>query len=102
MELMRAIPTPAPVPVRHSDDIAQNGPNVPQIPTAAKDKAASSAAGALEKAAIAKPTAPAKAHTATCHRRSRLWSELLPMMIIPNDAAIKGIALTNPTSRSLK
>src|SRR5438874_9947599 len=64
-ELISAMPAAAPVPLRNSDDIAQNGPSVPQIPTAAKESAASSAAGILRYAAAVKPTAPVNAAAAT-------------------------------------
>src|SRR5437016_306930 len=91
----------APVPLRNCDDIAQNGPSVPQIPTAANASARSSPTGALMKAAAISPTAPASAELATCHRRSPVRSELLPMTTIPKDAARYGMALRNPTIKLL-
>src|SRR5881628_815114 len=96
------MPAAAPVPRRHSDDMAQNGPSVPQIPMAANESAASSREGIFKIPAAAKPAAPIKAETATCHRRSLRRSELFAIITIPNEAATYGIALTNPTSKSLK
>src|SRR2546425_1713119 len=101
IELIKAIPAAAPVPVRKSDDIAQNGPIVPQIPAAANESAASSPRGAFKNAAATRPAAPAKAEPATCQTGSPRGSDLLPMMTMANDAARYGIALTNPTSKSL-
>src|SRR5262249_44886357 len=90
------------VPLRNSEDIAQNGPIVPQMPAAASDSAASWAAGASSEPAATRPAAPAKADIATCHRLALVLGELRPIMTRPNDAAIHGIALTNPTATSLR
>src|SRR5262249_31695862 len=91
------MPAAAPVPLRNSEDIAQNGPSDPQIPIAANAIAASWIAGTSARAAITSPAAPEKADAAIYHRRSAARSELLPIMTIPKDAARYGNALTNPT-----
>ena len=59
------MPAAAAVPLRNSDDIAQNGPSVPQIPIAASASAASSAAGDFSNAAAINPITPAHAEIAT-------------------------------------
>src|SRR5262249_21353681 len=81
--LTNPIPAAAPVPVSIRDDIAQNGPRVPQMPTAATASAASSPGGALKNAAAARPSVPTIADAATCLGRSPRWSELLPIITIP-------------------
>src|SRR5262245_47713341 len=64
-ELIRAIPAAAPAPLRTRDDIAQNGPRLPHMPTAASESAASSAAGAFKNAAKVRTAAPANAAVVT-------------------------------------
>src|SRR5262249_41426427 len=70
IELIKASPAAAAVPVKNWDDIAQKGPRLPQMPTAANDNAATSAAGDLKRPASTSPIVPTNADPATCHRRS--------------------------------
>src|SRR5262247_983624 len=98
---MSAIPAAAPVPASDSEDIAQNGPSVPQMPAAASESAASSSVGLATRPAEIKPAAPAAAEIATCDLLFRVASECFDHRTIKIVAAIQGIAARHPTRKSL-
>ena len=58
MELMRAMPAAAAVPRRKRLGRAQNGPRVPQIPTAAMEREATTSGVAWKRGQMPKPSAP--------------------------------------------
>src|SRR5262249_56110420 len=89
--LRRAFPAGGAATARDSEDIAQNGPRVPQMPAAARESAASSSTGLVVIPAPINPAAPAMAESATCRRRSPVASECFDVMTINTVAAIQGI-----------
>src|SRR5271170_4754595 len=102
IELTSAIEPAAAVPLRNSGGIAQNGPKVPQIPTAAIESAPNDSAGDRVIEASTSPAAPTAAQTARCHRRSPLRSDARPTKTIAADAPTNGIADSNPIPKSLR
>src|SRR5579883_2598866 len=101
-EFIKAIPPAAAVPRKNSGGNDQKGPSVDQRPAAARQRAASAASVLWLWAASTSPTAPTKAASARCHRRSPLRSEDTPTITIATAAQKYGSAERRPTSRLLK
>src|SRR5712691_2622516 len=67
--LIQAIPAAAPERLNIAVGIAQNGPSVPQIPSAASESAARANTGVVETLHNRSPPAATSAGSATCQRR---------------------------------
>src|ERR1700719_1195829 len=97
MELIRAIPAAAAEPASIAVGIVQESGKEDKIPAVASESA-TIAAETFEGNKVLKirPTPPARAQIAKCHRRSPVRSELLPTNIIATAAQPYGIAAKSP------